>query len=125
MLGEAGVLDLRISREVISDTERFIRKRNDKMLPVMAQAIAQGQIATTTDPNRDTVDYCEELTGYRPDARILAAALEANVDILVTSDRTHLLGNPKIALPQINVLVMEPKDALSWCYNYWLGSRGS
>jgi predicted nucleic acid-binding protein len=123
LLGEADVLDLRISREVIGDTERYIRARDVKMLPLMADVISTGRMATTPDPDKGTVDFCQALTGYRPDARILAAAVEANVDILVTNDSTHLLGNAKIAPPDVRVMVMSPHDALEWCYQYWMDSR--
>ena len=123
MLGEANALDLRISREVIGDTERFIRRHNPAMLPFMAEVITQGRIATAPDPSKETVDFCETLTGYRPDARILAAAVELAADILVTHDRTHILGNPKIVPPAVTVMVMNPKESLEWCYQHWMDSR--
>jgi predicted nucleic acid-binding protein len=126
-LGEAQVLDLRVSREVIQDVERFIRARNATLLPRMAQAMTQGRMAEVLDPNKETVDFCETITNYRPDARILAAAIESDVDILVTYDSQHLLANPKIAPPDVRVMVMNPKDALEWCFEQWtsmIESRG-
>ena len=60
---------------MIRDVERFDRSSNTAMLPLMAEAITKGTIATTTEPNVVTVDLCEMLTGYRPDARILVLSI--------------------------------------------------
>ena len=119
MLGEQGVVDLRISREVISDVERFIRGRNPALLPRVAEIIAQGRMATTSEPSEVTIDRCAALTGYRPDARILAAAIECAADVLVTFDKTHLLGNPSIKPPEVSVMVMNAQDCLEWCFAQW------
>jgi hypothetical protein len=122
MLGEAGVLDLRASREVAGDTERFIRARDEQLLPVMAEVFARANIATTEPPNKDTIDFCETLTGYRPDARILASAIECAADVLTTYDSKHLLGNLRIRPPDVAVMVLNPKDTLEWCYRQWTDS---
>ena len=123
MLGEQGVIDLRISREVISDVERFVRGRNPTLLPKVAEIIALGRMAITSDPNDDTITQCEALTGDRPDARILAAAIECAADVLVTFDSTHLLGNPHIKPPEVSVMVMNAQDCLEWCFAQWQSAR--
>jgi len=123
MLGEQDVIDLRISREVISDVERFVRGRNPAMLPRVAEIIAKGRMATTAEPNERTIALCKALTGYRPDARILAAAVECAADVLVSFDRAHLLGNPKIKPPEVSVIVMDAKDCLEWCFAQWQSRR--
>lgn len=125
MLGEAGVLDLRISREVIGDVERFVRARKPDILPKIAQIIDRAGAAITAEPAEETIAFCEQLTGYRPDARILAAAMECAADVLVTYDSTHLLGNSKIAPPDTSILVQNPKDCLEWCYHQWLSRSGA
>ncbi|MGI4790667.1 MAG: PIN domain-containing protein [Janthinobacterium lividum] len=119
MLGEQEVIDLRISREVISDVECFIHGYNSAMLPKMAAIIDQGRMAITPEPNEETIARCDALIGYRPDARILAAAVECDADVLVTFDSTHLLGNPKIKPPEVGVMVMNAQDCLEWCFAQW------
>jgi predicted nucleic acid-binding protein len=123
VLGELDIVDLRISREVISDVDRFVTARNPAMLPLVAKLIVTANIAVTPDPNQETVDACECLTGYRPDARILAAALEVAADVLVTHDKKHLLGNPMIKPPKADILVKSPQDCLHWCFEHWKDSR--
>ena len=119
LLGEQSIVDLRISREVISDVERFVQRYNATMLPKLAEVIDTGRMAITPEPGEDTVVFCETLTGYRPDARILAAAIECSADVLVTFDKTHLLGNPKIQPPAVGVMVMNAQECLDWCFAQW------
>ena len=124
MLGEANIIDLRISREVIGDVERFVRGRNPAMMPTVAALVDRGDMAVTAEPHQETIALCETLTGYRPDARILAAAIECAADVLVTYDGEHLLNNPRIKPPDVSVMVMTPKQCLEWCYEQWTGQRG-
>lgn len=119
LLGEAGIVELRISREVVSDVERFVRDRNPASLPKVAEIMSKGKMILVPEPSRETIDRCELLTRYRPDARILAAAMECLADVLVTYDRTHLLGNKKIKPPKASVIVMEPQECLDWCFEQW------
>ncbi len=123
MLGEQNVIDLRISREVVSDVERFVQGRNPVMLPKAAEIIDKGRMAITPEPSEETISRCEALTGYRPDARILAAAVECAADALVTFDAAHLLGNPKIKPPEASVMVMNAQECLEWCFAQWQGGR--
>ena len=73
-LGEAGAVDMRVSREVLSDCDRVLRRINADRLRQFAVLLHQANIATTLDPNRETIELCLEMTGYEPDARVLAAA---------------------------------------------------
>lgn len=125
MLGEQEVIDLRLSREVLSDVERFVRGHNPALRPKVAEIIDKGRMAITSEPNEETIVRCEALTGYRPDARILAAAIECEADVLVTFDSAHLLGNPKIKPPEVRVMVMNAKDCLEWCFAQWQSARGT
>jgi predicted nucleic acid-binding protein len=118
-LGEANVIVLRTSREVIGDVERFARNRNPALLPMLAEIITTANVAITPNPNEATIAFCESLTGYRPDARILAAAIECAADVLLTHDATHLLGNSRIQPPDVAVMVMNPRDCLEWCFRDW------
>jgi predicted nucleic acid-binding protein len=111
-LGELGAIDLRISREVIRDAEAIIRRRDPQLLPLVAVMIDAANIATTLDPGERTIDDCLELTGYRPDARVLAAAVECDADLFVTFDTVHFLQNPLIGPPRTRLRVMKPYEAL-------------
>ena len=71
-------------------------------------------IALTLDPAAETIDDCIEMTGYLPDARVLAAALECDADLFVTYDFEHFLQNPLIGPPNTNLRVVDAHQALDW-----------
>lgn len=114
-LGEAGVLDLRVSREVLRDCEFVVRKRSAALLPQLALILAQANFGTTLDPDPITVDRCLDMTGYLPDARVLAAAIECDADIFLTHDTEHFLQNPLIGPPDTKLRVMTLAQCLAWC----------
>jgi hypothetical protein len=63
---------------------------------------------------RTTVVRCIQMTGYQPDARVLAAAIECDSDLFLTHDTEHFLQNPLICPPDTNLRVMRPHEALAW-----------
>ena len=69
-------------------------------------------MAITSEPNEDTIVRCGALTGYRPDARALAAVIECTADVLVIFDSTHLLGSPNIKPPEVAVIGINAKGCL-------------
>jgi predicted nucleic acid-binding protein len=114
-LGEAEVVEMRLSRDVLQDLEFVISKRKPGLLKELAVLLDAAGFDLSPDPNDETVDQCQELTGYRPDARVLAAALECDADLFITSDKVHFIGNPLIGPPTTNVRVTTPREALDWC----------
>ncbi len=114
-LGEAGAVDLRVSREVLRDAEYVIRQRRPSLLAQLARILDAADVATTPDPNRETIERCLDMTGYLPDARVLAAAVECDADIFITHDTEHFLQNPLIGPPDTRLRVMTPRPCLDWC----------
>src|SRR2546423_492273 len=70
-LGEAGLADMRVDREVLGDCERVLRRIRPHLVKQLASILYQANIATTLDPNEETIQQCIEMTGYLPDARVL------------------------------------------------------
>lgn len=117
-LGDLGLVDMRLCAEVVSDAEYIVGKRRPDLLPDVALTLHYANFAgETARPDPRTVAQCLELTAYRPDARVLACAVECEADILVTGDRDHFLGNPLIGPPRTHVRVMDPYHALEWVLN--------
>lgn len=110
--GEAGLLDMRLSRDVIREVERIVRRSGDDLVASFAVILDRAGFAVTADPNAETVAWCEELTGYLPDARIVAAAHESNSEFLLTYDRQHLLENPLLGPPDMRCRVCTPENCL-------------
>ena len=61
---------------------------------LLAENPAMANIAIAPPPSEVMVLQCLDLTHYRPDARVLAAAIERDFEVLVTYDKTHLLKIP-------------------------------
>lgn len=114
-LGEVRIVEMRLSRDVLEDLEYVVSRRKPALLKDLALLLDQANFDVTPDPGDETIDQCDELTGYRPDARVLAAAIECDADVFITTDRVHFIGNPLIGPPETKVRVMTPLEALDWC----------
>jgi hypothetical protein len=114
-LGEAGAVDMRIRPDVSRECEAILRPFGDEMVTLLAIILHEADFVTTSMPSSEMVDYCENLTGYRNDARILAAAEECRADLLVTHDKQHFLGNPLICPPDTYCRARTAGEALLWC----------
>ena len=117
-LGEAGVVDMRVSREVLSDCDRVLRSRRPALVKQLAVLLHQANIATALDPNSETIAHCIEMTGYEPDARVLAAAVDCDADLFLTQDTVHFLQNPLIGPPDTKLRVVTLPQALEWVRIY-------
>ncbi len=113
-LGEAQAVDMRISPDVLRECDAILRRYSSTVVALFAVTIHEANFATTLPPSDQTIEYCVGLTGYRNDARILAAAEECLVDVLVTHDRTHFIGNPLISPPDTHCRAMTAQQALEW-----------
>jgi len=114
-LGEAGLVDMRVDREVLGDCERVLRRINPQRVKQLAVILYQANIATTLDPNQETIERCMEMTGYLPDARVLASAIECDADLFLTQDTEHFLQNPLIGPPDTRLRVVTLFQAMTWC----------
>jgi hypothetical protein len=113
-LGEVEVVDMRLSPDVTREVERILRRYGDDLVGDLARILDRARFAVTLDPSDETVDWCEELTGYRPDARVVAAAHECGADVLLTHDHRHLLDNPLLGPPDMRCVVRTPQECLDW-----------
>ena len=121
-LGETDAVDMRVSPDVLRECQTILRRHGEEPVSLLAIALSEANFATTPIPNDDTVDRCEQLTGYRNDARILAAAEECEADILITHDKQQFLGNPLISPPDARCRVMTAEDGLDWCLRMLIAS---
>ena len=105
---------MRLSREVLGDCDRVLRHRDPERRRQLAVLIHQANFATTLDPAEETIERCVDMTGYEPDARVLAAAIECDADLFLTQDTVHFLQNPLIGPPDTRLRVMTLFQALEW-----------
>lgn len=82
-LAEVGLLKLVVSRQVLDEAERNVRKKLPRALPTLAAVLAQLPMEIVPDP---TDEECMRWAGIieLKDTPIVAAAVLAGVDRLVT-----------------------------------------
>jgi predicted nucleic acid-binding protein len=106
--------------EVLRDAEYVVRSRKPQLLATIRELFVRANLKTVPDASKAEIDRCFELTGYRPDARILASAISSGADVLVTHDKTHFLGNPLIGPPETSLRVVTPVEAVDICRKWLL-----
>ncbi len=119
-LASQGYIDLGISAAVIRETEAVLDRKypNDsgKLKASLFEDLKLANVGVANDPSTRTLHACIPLTQYEPDARILATAIDAGCDVLVTYDTKHLLNNPKIGPPTTKLVVMNVRETLEWLF---------
>ncbi len=114
-LGDLGFVDMRYCRDVVRDVQYLVQKSRLELMPELALILDRADFAgELAQPAPETVDACMSMTAYRPDARVLACAMECDADVFVTTDKQHFLGNPLIGPPATRCRVMTPHEALEW-----------
>ncbi len=117
-LGEAGLVHLYTSEDALRETQGVLTELlgadADRIKVLLAENLAMANITVTPPPSASTVSECYEMTQYRPDAKILAAAIERNCEVFVTYDKEHLLKNPKIGPPNTRIVVMTGGESKAW-----------
>lgn len=116
-LGEAGVIRLQVSPQVLAEVEGALRRKAPQLLGTLILLLAASQIEVTAAPATEDIDRCERLTGYRNDALILAAAFAARPGFFVTLDREHFLDNPALR-EAVPFPIGTPGDCLAWVREY-------
>jgi predicted nucleic acid-binding protein len=83
-----GRIELIVPHHVVSELESVLRRKlefDDERWEQTERLLAQ------LSPGRPRASHVAAVTGDPDDDEILAAAIEADADVLVTGDRTHLL----------------------------------
>ena len=117
-LGEAGLIDMRVSREVLNDCDRVLRSRKPVLVRQLAVILHQARIVMAPEPNREIIARCTAMTEYTSDARVLAAAIACDADLFLSQDSVHFLQNPLIGSPDTKPRVVTLQQALEWLRDY-------
>jgi predicted nucleic acid-binding protein len=112
-LGEAGVVELLVSSQVLEELEEVMRRKASHLLPILAVLLDRSQARLAPSAPGTLFDGCRELVSHPGDARILADAWHNRVDFLVTLDKAHFLDASQLA-GQVPFQVGTPGDCLAW-----------
>jgi predicted nucleic acid-binding protein len=112
-LGEAQVLAIRVSPDVLRELEGALRRKAHQSLGALALLLDRSNVRSVRPAAETTVDRCQELVHYSADALVLAAAWEADAHYFVTLDREHFLSNEALRAA-VTFPIGTPGDFLAW-----------
>ncbi|BCX02995.1 MAG: hypothetical protein KatS3mg053_0933 [Candidatus Roseilinea sp.] len=112
-LGEAQLLSLVVSSQVLAEIEEVVREKLpdllDELLLILDACIAR----VVKRPSARALAQARRFVSYEADARILAAAMTARAAYFVTLDRKHFLRNDALC-EVMSFPIGTPGDFLQW-----------
>lgn len=119
-LGEARAVNLCVSSQVLTEIEGALRRKSPQHLGVLAFILDRSRIQVQPSASAEQFALCQAIINYVPDATVLAAAWQADIDYFVTLDRQHFLGNTQL-YHDAPFTIGTPGDCLTWYRDKWRG----
>jgi len=113
LLAESDHIIVTICEQVVTETERAIARKAPQALNDLRQAILASKARILRDPSLEDVMAHLNLISHPADVPILLAAMQAQVDYLVTLNRKHFMDDPDVA-QQAGLRIGTPGEALNW-----------
>ena len=113
LLAETSHITATISEQVLAETEHAIARTISRALNDFRQAIKASKVLIVRDPAPEEVSENLDLISHAADVPIVLAAMQAEVDYLVTLNRKHFIDDPDVALKS-GLRIGTPGDALHW-----------
>ena len=111
LLAARDAIQIVISRQIVEEIERNLFRKYPELLDLFPSLLSEAGIEVVEDPDELTVEEVIEYVPYPPDAAVLAAALEAQVDCFVTGDKKHFLSKSEIE-DKAGLSILSPRDFL-------------
>jgi predicted nucleic acid-binding protein len=113
LLGEAELIELTVSEQVVAETERALARKVPRALPHYREALRSTGIRIVRDPSPDEVETHKGIITHQADVPIIVAAMKSKPDYLVTHNRRHFTDDPDVAT-RSGLRIGTPGDALAW-----------
>ena len=111
-LSQAGAVRLVVGKGILHETEDVLKRKAPHLIGLFAQLFAEANVETAQEPNSEQLERAKSLLEYAPDANVLAQAISANPDWLISHDREHFIGNSVLA--DLPFKIGTPGDAIAW-----------
>jgi len=85
-----------VSRQVVEEARRNLKRKAPTAVEALEQLMELLSPEVAADPSLSELQAAASYVNLK-DAPIIAAAVKANVEYLVTLDRAHFLDDPKVA----------------------------
>ena len=112
-LGEAGVIQLLISSQVLSEVENALRNKAPGLLGFLTLLLEKSGVQVVQPPDQSTVHLVQRFVQHPGDIQVCAAAVESGAHFFVTLDQQHFLNNQSLR-ENLPILIGTPGDFLSW-----------
>ena len=113
LLVESEQVSIIISEQVVAETERAIARKAPSALNDLRQAILASKASIIRDPSPELVKLNLALISHAADVPIVLAAMDAEVDFLVTLNRKHFIDDPGVA-KRSGLRIGTQRDSLGW-----------
>jgi len=111
-LSQTGAIRLVVGKGILQETEEVLKRKAPHLIGLFAQLFAEANVETAQEPDLEHSEMAKSLLEYAPDANVLAQAVSANPDWLVSHDKEHFLGNS--ALDDLPFKIGTPGDLIAW-----------
>lgn len=111
-LGEAGVLSLWVGPTVLAEMDAVLERKSPASKVRLALLLDQAGVQVGPAPTAEMQTRAKAVVNYPPDVAVVAEALAARAEYLVSLDRQHLVGNPQAAT--LPFPIGSPGDGLAW-----------
>jgi predicted nucleic acid-binding protein len=115
-MGEIQVISLWVGNKVLRETDSVLTRKSPKSRPLFAFLLDQARIRTGSQPTAEHLRQAAEIVDHEPDAQVIAEALAADTDYMVSFDRKHLIDNPKVQM--LPFPIGTAGDFLAWYQQY-------
>jgi predicted nucleic acid-binding protein len=113
LLAERKLITITLSEQVVAETERAMARKFPQALLYYREALRNTGARIVRDPPPEDVEAHRDIISHPPDVPIVVAAMQAEVDYLVTLNRRHFIDDPDVAI-RSGLRVGTPGDALAW-----------
>jgi predicted nucleic acid-binding protein len=111
-LGEARAIQVYVGPQVLREADGVLERKAPQSKVRFALLLDRARVRVVAEPDAGALAQAGAVIFTTPDARVLAEAITAGVDYLVTLDREHFVGNPRIT--RLPFVVGTPGDFLGW-----------
>ncbi|MEA3460118.1 MAG: PIN domain-containing protein [Chloroflexota bacterium] len=96
-LAEIGLLRIVVCQQVLDETRRNLQGKAPEAIPYFEQITSALNLEIVDYPSAEDVAKCKGMIRHVDDAPILAAAINAAPDRLITLDIRHFIDDPRVA----------------------------
>ena len=111
-LGEAGAIQLVVGPRVLQEADGVLARKAPQHKGLFALLLDRANVIVGPAPDTASLEQAGDVIAYAPDAHVLAEAIAARSDYLVSLNHKHLVGNPRAAV--LSFPIGSPGDFLAW-----------